>query len=200
MIPLIVQQAVEKIDRVRGLAGKIFYGLLYASSPDGQPIPGIPARDEVLQIFKQEHSNIKWGIESETFPLFVQLVLIPSYAEKVLIGLIVSVGGLTERLVKSSSQSLFALLETLDETGINNFCAIILKIFRDYQKVDRVSVPLLKFLDSVITSGFLEPVFESSDNTFPMELLNLCKNEINKCGDPNKLMASADIFCQLLQV
>jgi hypothetical protein len=75
----------------------------------------------------------------------------------------------------------------------------MLKIFKDNQKVDRVSVPLLKFFDLVITSGFLEPIFEKPESTFPMDLLGLCKNEINKCGDPNKLMASADIFCQLLQ-
>ena len=200
VIPLIVQQAVEKIDRVRGLAGKIFYNLLHASDEKGHPVPGIIAREELLQIFAKKHANVKWGIESETFPLFVQLINVPAYVEKVLLGLVVSVGGLTERLVKSSSQSLFALLETMDEGGINKFCSIMLKLFKDNQKVDRVSVPLLKFFDLVITSGFLEPIFEDAGSTFPMDLLGLCKIEISKSGDPNKLMASADIFCQLLQV
>ena len=63
-----------------------------------------------------------------------------------------------------------------------------------------MSVPLLKFLDLVITSGLLEPMFDRVESKFPSALLTLVKNEIVKCGDPNKLMASADIFCQLLQV
>ena len=199
-IPLIAQQAVEKIDRVRGLAGKIFYNLLYATDKNGQPIPGISAREELLEIFAKTPTYVKWGIESETFPLFVQLIKLPSYVERILIGLVVSVGGLTERLVKESSHSLFALLEKMPEPEIINFCNIMLKIFKDYQKIDRVSLPLLKFFDMVITSGFLEPLFENPESPFPMDLLTLCKNEINKCGDPNKLLASADIFCQLLQV
>jgi len=198
-IPLIVQQANEKIDRVRALAGRIFYNLLYAVSPAGLPIPGIPNREQVMNIFTKDHGCTKWGIESETFPLFVKLITVHGYSDKVLLGLIVSVGGLTERLVKSSSQSLFGLLENMDTEAITNFCDIILKIFSEYQKVDRVSVPLLKFLDLVITSGFLEPMFERVDSKFPSALLALVKNEIVKCGDPNKLMASADIFCQLLQ-
>ena len=199
-IPLIAQQAVEKIDRVRGLAGKIFYNLLYATDKSGKPIPGISAREELLEIFAKTPTYVKWGIESETFPLFVQLIKLPGYVERILIGLVVSVGGLTERLVKESSHSLFTLLETMPEPEIINFCNIMLKIFKDYQKVDRVSLPLLKFFDMVITSGFLEPLFENPESPFPMDLLTLCKNEISKCGDPNKLLASADIFCQLLQV
>ena len=54
---------------------------------------------------------------------------------QVLLGLIVSVGGLTERLVRSSSQSLFGLLENMDTEAITNFCDIILNIFSSYQKV-----------------------------------------------------------------
>ena len=34
---------------------------------------------------------------------------------------------------------------------------------------------------------------------FSFQLFSLCKTEISKCGDPNKIMSSADVFCQLLQ-
>ena len=44
-VPLMAQQAVEKIDRTRGLAAKLFADLVFHQPP----VPGIPAREKVLQ-------------------------------------------------------------------------------------------------------------------------------------------------------
>ena len=43
------------------------------------------------------------------------------------------------------------------------------------QKRERVTVPLLKFLDQLLTSGFLDPLLEDDSSTFPSELLSLVK-------------------------
>ena len=43
-VPLMAQQSVEKIDRTRGLAAKLFAGLIFHEPP----VPGIPAREQVL--------------------------------------------------------------------------------------------------------------------------------------------------------
>ena len=73
-------------------------------------------------------------------------------------------------------------------------------MFRRHQKVDRVTIPLFKFLDQLLTSSSLEPLLEEKSSQFSLQLFSLCKSEITKSGDPNKIMTSGDVFCQLLQV
>ncbi len=57
----------------------------------------------------------------------------------------------------------------------------------------------MKTLDQLLTSGFLDPVLEDPDSSFPSELLAQVKAEVSKCGDPTKLMAACDVLCTLLQ-
>jgi hypothetical protein len=45
----------------------------------------------------------------------------------------------------------------------------------------------------------MESVLKDPESPYPLALFTLCKTEIVRCGDPNKLMASSDVFCQLLQ-
>lgn len=198
-MPCLAQQAVEKIDRTRGHAGRIFHTILHAKSSEGNTVPGIRAREQLLEIFP-ENCDVKWAVESETFPMFVKMLRLKEYSERMLLGLVVSVGGLTERLVKNSSQSLFNELNSMSSEEIKLFCSNILSLFNAFQKNDRVTLPFLKFLDQVFTSSCLDSVLQDPNSGFPLDLLLLCKNELVKCGDPNKLMASSEVFCQLLQV
>merc|ERR1712107_618112 len=55
------------------------------------------------------------------------------------------------------------------------------------------------FLEQILTSACLESIVDDPGNEFSYQLMTLSKNEISKCGDPNKIMTSADVFCQLLQ-
>ena len=198
-MPCLVQQAVEKIDRTRGHAGRIFHTLLHATaSSDGRPLVGIKCHSELVAIFPP-NAEIKWSVESETFPRFVRLLGLPDYSHRLLLGLIVSVGGLTERLVKNSSQSLFHELQATGPEGLSQFCTNLLDIFKKYQKDDRVTYPLFKFLDQMLTASCMESVLKEQSSGFPLALFTLCKTEVARCGDPNKLMASSDVFCQLLQ-
>ena len=123
----------------------------------------------------------------------------PEYLERLILGLIVSTGGLTERLVRNSSESMFTQLRRMSDQQIAAFTNSILTVFKNNQKVDRVTVPLFKFLEQLLTSSCLENILEDPDNQFSFSLFSLCKTEISKCGDPNKIMSSADVFCQLLQ-
>jgi len=224
-LPCLAQQAVEKIDRTRALAGKTFFTLLHAKGVDGTPLPGVPGREKLMEIFPlydknhtftypetyvkksytENHVNcnckeINWSVESETFPKFVKLLSVPEFVERIILGFIVSVGGITERLVKNSSQSLFAELKSLPVEQLSKFCSALLNVFSKHQKQDRVTLPLFKFLDHLITSNCLEPILDNLDNKFSFDLFALCKTEIARCADPNKLMSSCDVFCSLLQV
>ncbi|XP_013417607.2 tubulin-specific chaperone D-like [Lingula anatina] len=194
----LVQQASEKIDRTRALAGETFMKLLY-HSPE---IPNIPHKEELLQIFPwEEIKGLNWAVPSDTFPRLTKLLSVPVYCYSVLLGMTVSVGGLTESLVKHSGTSLIGYLKSLsnDAGAVQNFADVLIKIFKDYQKVDRVSLPMLKMLDQLLTNGCFQVICEDESNTFPMDLLTLCKQEISRSGAVQKLLASIDIFCTLLQ-
>ncbi len=83
--------------------------------------------------------RINWASPSESFPLYVQLLDLPVYRYSVLLGMTVSVGGLTESLVRYSSTSMYNYLRAHNYKGdaMDKFVETVVQIFKDYQKVDR---------------------------------------------------------------
>ena len=128
-MPCLVQQANERIARTRGQAGKVFHSMLWAANSSGDNIQGIPGQQELRAIFPKD-LEINWTIESDTFPRFIQLLTLPEYQERLILGLIVSTGGLTERLVKNSSESLFSQLRSMTNEQLATFSSNIITVFR----------------------------------------------------------------------
>lgn len=74
----------------------MYYIFIY-SEPQ---IPNIPNHDLLKEIFpKDECEMLNWNSGAVTFPKFVQLLEFPDYAYNLMLGLVSSVGGLTETLV-----------------------------------------------------------------------------------------------------
>lgn len=194
----LVQQCCEKIDRTRFHAGQIF-SVFLSHEPE---IPHIPHREELHQIFpKSEIGDINWGAPSDTFCRFTQLLGLGTYMYNVLLGLTVSVGGLTESLVIHSSSSLHVYLRSIskDLTKMTHFGEVLLQIFKDYQKVDRVSFPMLKMLDQLLSKGCFDVFSGVNQHKFPLSVIELVRTEVLRCGDPHKLIASVEVYCGLLQ-
>ena len=129
----LAQQAVEKIDRTRGHAAQVFAKLL--TSPLN--IPHIPRKNDVLRCFPEKlrqpgpkFDEFGWSVESETFPIYAKLLNLHEYCEKVLLGLIISVGGVTERLVRQSSLCLKLELENMNSGQLTDFGQMLIKIFK----------------------------------------------------------------------
>uniref|UniRef100_A0A1B6E9Z8 Tubulin-specific chaperone D n=1 Tax=Clastoptera arizonana TaxID=38151 RepID=A0A1B6E9Z8_9HEMI len=194
----VCQQAVEKIDRTRGYAGRVFSSLLHSSPP----LPHVPHRTELERIFPKKEcmNSINWISASDTFPLFIQLLRLPVYSHGIMVGLVGSVGGLTESLVKYSSSSLYAFLEKLSNDELTSLCNLIADIFVEYQHIDRITLPLMTFLERLLSSNCLHRVLGDSECTFPIRILKSGKEEISKTSDHKKLTACVDLFCQLIQV
>lgn len=196
VLPGIAQQAVEKIDRTRALAGRIFYGLIHAEPK----VPNVPDHEDLLRIFPKEDCEfLNWNSAAVTFPLFVRLLKFDAYTYSVLLGLVCSVGGMTETLVKSSSSSLFGFLKR-GEMEIAGLCETTKAIFSDYQKNDRVTVPMFRFLDKLFSSGCIEKVIEDQSNDWTKRILKMVQVELNGCKDLYKLIDGINILCQFLQV
>eukprot|EP00741_Cyanophora_paradoxa_P003051 tig00000663_g2963.t1 len=105
----LLKQLAEKIDRVRRVAGEVLHRLLHAREP---AVPGVPHRAELEEIFPAEEcgpgAGMNWAAPGATFPRVVRALALPAYASPVLSGLVVSVGGLTESLVRHSWAALAA--------------------------------------------------------------------------------------------
>uniref|UniRef100_A0A8C1N4H6 Tubulin-specific chaperone D n=1 Tax=Cyprinus carpio TaxID=7962 RepID=A0A8C1N4H6_CYPCA len=197
MMCCLVQQAAEKIDRYRAHAGTVFLRLLHSTDP---AVPHIPHREELLSIFPPETGNsLNWNAASQAFPHITQLLRLHQYQYHTLLGLTVSVGGLTESTVRYSSQSLFEYLKGIqqDATVLQQFGDTLLCIFRDNLRNDRVSVPLLKMVDQILANGCFELFTSEESHPFCVELLALCKEEIKKSKDVQKLLScvACDLSC-----
>ncbi|NXH96494.1 TBCD protein, partial [Pachycephala philippinensis] len=195
----LAQQSAEKIDKFRAHAGSVFLTLLHFDRP---PVPHIPHREELERIFpRSEKETLNWNAASEAFPRITQLLGLPAYQYHVLLGLSVSVGGLTETTLRYSAQSLFDYMKKIqsDPSALESFCETLLKVFEDNLRNDRVSVPLLTMLDQMLANGCFDMFTEQENHPFPVKLFTLCKEEIKRSKDIRKLRSSIGVFCGLIQ-
>ncbi|XP_006635580.2 tubulin-specific chaperone D [Lepisosteus oculatus] len=199
MMCCLAQQSAEKIDRYRAHAGSVFLRILHSQDP---PVPHIPHREELLSIFPSGGAEtLNWNAPSQAFPHITQLLRLPVYRHHTLLGLTVSVGGLTESTVRYSAQSLFDYMKGIqrDAGEMERFGETLLQIFRANLHNDRVSIPLLKMLDQMLANGCFDIFTAEENHRFCADLLALCKEEIKKSKDVQKLRSSIAVFCGLIQ-
>ncbi|XP_032285686.1 tubulin-specific chaperone D isoform X3 [Phoca vitulina] len=195
----VAQQASEKIDRIRAHAARVFMALLHSH---GSPVPHVPHRGELEKLFpRSDMASVNWNAPSQAFPRITQLLGLPTYRYHVLLGLAVSVGGLTESTVRYSTQSLFEYMKGIqnDPQALEGFGGTLLQVFEDNLLNDRVSVPLLKTLDQMLANGCFDLFTTEQDHPFSVKLLALCKEEIKKSKDVQKLRSSVAVFCGMVQ-
>ncbi|XP_030891651.1 tubulin-specific chaperone D [Leptonychotes weddellii] len=195
----VAQQASEKIDRIRAHAARVFMALLHSH---GSPVPHVPHRGELEKLFpRSDMASVNWNAPSQAFPRITQLLGLPTYRYHVLLGLAVSVGGLTESTVRYSTQSLFEYMKGIqnDPQALEGFGGTLLQVFEDNLLNDRVSVPLLKTLDQMLANGCFNLFTAEQDHPFSVKLLALCKEEIKKSKDVQKLRSSVAVFCGMVQ-
>ncbi|KAI5277353.1 Tubulin-Specific Chaperone D [Manis pentadactyla] len=195
----LAQQASEKIDRLRAHAACVFLALLH---PDGPLVPHVPHRAELERLLPRSHmASVNWNAPSQAFPCITRLLGLPTYRYHVLLGLAVSVGGLTESTVRYSTQSLFEYMKGIqhDPQALGSFGETLLQVFEDNLLNDRVSVPLLKTLDQMLAHGCFDTFATVENHPFCMRLLMLCKEEIQKSRDVQKLRSGVAVFCGMVQ-
>lgn len=189
------QQSVEKIDRTRGIAGKLFHSLLY-SDPE---IPHIQQREALKKIFPEDANKILWLFADHTFPLFSNLLALNEYSEKLLTGFVASIGQLTESLTKHSSSSFLDFLNSHPhETP--RICDLTLSIFEKNLLNERITYPMLNFLDTILSSGTLLPILDDEKSNFADEVFRLVNLEIKGHKKLYKIVSSINVMCQLIQV
>ncbi|XP_014602636.1 PREDICTED: tubulin-specific chaperone D [Polistes canadensis] len=194
----IAQQAVERIDGIRAQAGIVFSALIH-SEPS---LPNIPYHSELKNIFPLSEckDSIEWRMESVTFPRFIKMLEFPPYTMSLLRGIIFSVGGLSESLVKYSSVALFTYLKEINEKSLKDLCDKMLIIFEESHKNERMITSILAFLDRLLSSGSIQIILDDPNSDIPERILLLLKQEIKYTTSTKLLISSINVFCQLLQV
>ena len=148
----------------------------------------------------------EWSNPNYVFPLVTNIMRSsPIYFEDILSGLIVSVGGLSEQVVKESSDALLKLCTRwTEEKNISNIGKIadsLLLFFSKFKSDDRVIIPLLKTTEYLLRSGVLNssslrPVC-CSFYTVLIECIGL---EQKGTSDVGKIRTCVDLYLLLLQV
>ncbi|XP_040046893.2 tubulin-specific chaperone D [Gasterosteus aculeatus] len=198
MMCCLAQQAAEKIDRYRAHAGNVFLRLLHSTEP---AVPHIPQQEELLSIFPAETTtSLNWNAPSQAFKYIAQLLALPQYQYHTLLGLTVSVGGITESTVHFSSLSLFDHLRGIQDkrATLTQFGDTLLRVFRDNLRNDRVSIAFLKMLNQMLANSCFEIFTTEENHPFCLDLLALCK-EFRKTKDISKLRSCISVFCGLIQ-
>jgi len=110
ILSALLKQLGEKLDTVRCKAGECLQRILTDVSPR---LPFVPNRCMLAEALNIQESITNWSDPSQTFPLLLRAINIDEFSEPILNGLVISVGGLTESVAKSSIASLFEWIRAL---------------------------------------------------------------------------------------
>ncbi|GJJ74654.1 tubulin-specific chaperone D [Entomortierella parvispora] len=211
LLAKLLQQSVEKIDRIRACAATAITKIVYAkgSSSQGEPenyLLRIPHREKIMSVIDNS-ADLNWLQPAQVYPRVVQLLNLKEYRTDLLLGFIVSAGGLTESLVRHSSACLSEFVTDLPITSdgmdgnqsnstltMVEFGNEIMTIVEKYEGQDRVIVPLLEVLDMLVESGALL-MMEGEYDFAPM--VRFVRRQTLKCKDTRKLSACVRLFCGL---
>eukprot|EP01041_Mallomonas_annulata_P002638 gene2638-5176_t len=228
IICVFLKQVAEKLDWVRGEAGSGLSRLVLSKDPS---LPCLQGR-KVLEQFVQQPVN--WSNPSEVFHRLLQ-ILHPSlllssiepqstsgnseyssYFYAIISGLVISVGGLTESVVKESSSALIQWCkERSSRRDIRSLSALakaLLKLLNTHSGDDRIIFPTFRLIAVLLRNDSLNALFlvesdgikeqqEATSTTtaavvmpFCIDLLVCIQKETSCCNDVTKLYTCVDLL------
>lgn len=192
----IAKQAVEKIDKVRDIAGRTLQRILHN---DYIFVPYIPHRCE-LELIVPKDGTFNWAAPSNCFPCLVRLLQFNEYRTSVLSGLVISIGGLADSLRKASLSALLEYIQIssdgepkIDKEKAKWLSIDFLEIFRCYPKIDRITIPTLKTIEILFTKGIFL-YLEECEQSFGLGILESLRIELKGSKDVTKLLTGIDVL------
>lgn len=138
---------------------------------------------------------------------------LPDYMEAVASGIVLSVGGLTESVVKASQAALFDWIRGHNQAKnfglLRRFAFFLVTLLTRHHQDDRVTIPLMKTIAVLLENNLLEFLFETNDDAasdkpsrksseFGSRLYDALRDEIQKCTAVPKLSAAISVLVGLL--
>lgn len=144
VVSLLIQQSLEKMDKVRSHALQVLFSVLHSSLP-------IPHKNVLLNFFPTSLTTTNFssseGVDaSSNFRILTPCLDLDTYRYHVLLGYVVSVGGMGKNVSDISTKSLVEYLQGASSKSKELFLDAFLAIFRTHAKNDRIIVPALKTL------------------------------------------------------
>ena len=191
----LIKQANEKIDRIRYVACSSIISLVHTESTE---IPHIPHLSQLREIFPTDPSDLITPTQS--FSVTVRAINLDTYRKSVLSGLVISIGGVAESVIRAASSSLLGQIKDLsqDQGSLDKFSSSLIDVYRDCIKQQRLLVPFLKLTDSLLTNACFE-VYSGEPGLFPDLLFTYTQSCTRKTKDVKRVLASIDVLCGLLQ-
>eukprot|EP01084_Bolivina_argentea_P309179 534770_1 len=215
IICAVLKQLSEKLDTVRGCAGRVLQDLLTTKST---LFPYVPYRDDLEKIFQLTHNNdtsgqatadIDWSSSAVTFPMVIKAMKLPTYHDAILSGLILSVGGLTESVVRHSRSALLNWVkETRKSQSIDSLVRLAMSLVTlcdERHKVDRVMLPLLKTLELLLEEDVFDDLMMTERLQFAEKLLIAVRMELRGSKQISKLCVGANVvvclaaYCEVVR-
>lgn len=199
----ILQQSVEKIDRVRVCAGSALNELL-----EDETLRGILPGSAKLRATLLAEPSIAWGNSADVFSRTMPLLHLSEYRIDLLRGIATSIGGLTESLVRHASDGFVSFLGTVKEglptekdggATLDDILYSLLTLFRVSASEERLIVSLLQTYHLVLTSGFLGKL-SSDRHEYFKTVVHLAVREIRRSRDPKKIMAGVNVVTGFLSL
>jgi hypothetical protein len=235
VIGAILKQLGEKLDSVREVAGGVLERIIESSDPIVNMIPDKKIVMDNLDTLKRGmlRTNesrgkdiagnvlpchdaadvVNWTRSNLIYTFLVGLLDSQYYFNDIISGMIISIGGLSEDVVKESQSALLKwCLQKKDIKNLRDLGCLstaMINIFNENLRNSRVTVPLMKCVCALLRSGvfdflhcnsnnFVSGKFADNTSSFGVNLLRTVAKELNKCGELIKIRIGVDIYCLLL--
>lgn len=192
----IAKQAVEKIDKVRDIAGRTLQRILHNKIIF---VPNIPHRCE-LEVIVPKDAAFNWAAPSNCFPCLVHLLQFNEYRMTVLSGLVISIGGLADSLRKASLSALLEYVQIsrdgelkIDKEKAKLLSIDLLEILHCYPKIDRITIPTLKTIEILFSNGIFL-YLEECEQSFGVGILESLTIELKGSKDVTKLLIGINVL------
>ncbi|PAA92417.1 hypothetical protein BOX15_Mlig022662g5, partial [Macrostomum lignano] len=211
----LVQQAAEKIDRMRRVAGESLRRTV-AALPERlapaalrQMLAGLPAAEASGGDGDGAAASFNWANPSDAFPALAPLLgSVPNarFRYALLTGLVVSVGGLTESTERAASDALLTVVADCaqSEPGFPlEVLRLHARLLEERARQDRLTVPAMRSLTCLLRDAFISERLLLADEVDAQRLLDnvvtLVKAEVAGCTNWRKLLIAQDTLTAALQ-
>jgi len=130
-------------------------------------------------------SYLPWRNADYVFHSLMPFFDSETYSLAILKGLITSSGGLTESTLKASSDSLFRYLSQMGKTHVDKkrqFIQKLATIFERSLREERVTIPLMKTIEMLLTSDYL------SEEGLAAELTTIHGLTVQECNKSKNIV------------
>ena len=195
----LLQLSVERIDRTRKIAGNALSDILHCSAPC---VELIPEHSKLTSVLTQQFcKETNWGDPSKTFMTISDLLHVRIYLSRLIMGYVYSLGGVSASLSQCSIDAFFNHLDNVpsnDERIV--FLNTLFDLFEISNSKERLSLSLLKTIESCITLTVIMDEILEADGALAQRMFSCLKKECAGCHDYHKLVSVSTSLSEMLRL